>query len=75
MREAAMVLRKKYDLVHVPSRHKVDRWMDLARSLIADGYPPEQAGMEAARKVFSYEYHETRVFRETAVEKILEMNG
>ncbi|MFO7848850.1 MAG: hypothetical protein R6V67_02715 [Spirochaetia bacterium] len=71
MREAALALHRKYQLVHVPSHHKVTRWAENVRKLISEGYPPEQAGMEAARSVFTYEYGEKRVFGEMSVEKIL----
>jgi hypothetical protein len=70
-REAALALRRKYELVHVPSPGKVERWKRRTRELMAGGYPAEQAGMEAARSVFTYEYHEHRVFNEMPVEEIL----
>ena len=73
MRDPALVLRSKYQLVHVPNRGKVNRWASETKSLIEKGYPSEQAGMEAAQKVFRYEYKEHNVFNETPAEEILHL--
>lgn len=48
-------LRRKYSLVHVPSRRKVVAWADRCRREIAAGVPPESAGLIAAQGVFPYE--------------------
>ena len=69
--EIALKLRRKYELVHVPNSRKVQRWVEETRRLMAEGSPPEYAGMEAARKVFTYEYREHRVFESASVEEIL----
>ncbi|MFP4267968.1 MAG: hypothetical protein ACLFQW_08260 [Spirochaetaceae bacterium] len=71
MKDTALALHRKYQLVHVPNHHKVRRWAENVRRLMGKGYPPEQAGMEAARSVFTYEYGEKRVFGETPVKEIL----
>lgn len=57
-------LKRKYSLVHVPSRHKAGRWIDEARRLAAEGTPPEAAGLQAARKVFPYECKEHALYAE-----------
>ena len=36
------------------------------------GYPDEQAGMEAARRIFRYEYREYSVYRAAGVRRILD---
>ncbi len=69
--EIALQLRRKYELVHVPNSRKVQRWAEETRRLMLEGSPPEFAGMEAARKVFTYEYHEHRVFEAAPAEEIL----
>lgn len=56
-----VALREKYSLVHVPSRHRVVRWCERATALIAEGLPPEHAGMRAAAEVFPYEARERPV--------------
>ncbi len=53
-----MFLKRKYGLVHVPSRHKAGAWLDAARQLSSDGLPAEAAGLQAARRVFPYECKE-----------------
>lgn len=61
-------LKRKYALVHVPSRHKAGRWVDEARLLAADGLPAEAAGLQAARKVFPYECKEHALHAEGPAE-------
>ncbi len=58
MQHQILLLKQKYGLAHVPSRHKAEKWAARVRELIADGYSDEQAGMEAAGQIFSYEYKE-----------------
>lgn len=58
MQNEILLLKQKYGLVHVPSRHKAEKWAGHVRKLIQQGYSEEQAGMEAARIVFTYEYKE-----------------
>ncbi len=65
-------LKRKYSLVHVPSRHKADAWHAAARGLMADGLPPEAAGLQAARKVFPYECKEHALYAEGPVEAWLQ---
>ncbi len=74
-RNPALTLRRKYELVHIPSAQKMERWRRKTLDLIEEGYPSEQAGMTAAKAVFTYEYHEHRVYNETAVEDILRQFG
>jgi hypothetical protein len=69
--DPVLVLRRKYELVHLPSRKKVERWRRKTLDLIDEGYPKEQAGMVSAKAVFTYEYHEHRVYNEVPVEDIL----
>ncbi|MFW5711993.1 MAG: hypothetical protein ACOCZA_08585 [Spirochaetota bacterium] len=52
------MLKGKYGLAHVPSRHKAERWAERVRVLMETGYSDEQAGMEAAKQIFTYEYKE-----------------
>ena len=58
MQNGILLLKQKYGLVHVPSRHKAEKWAGRVRDLIEQGYSGEQAGMEAATQVFTYEYKE-----------------
>jgi hypothetical protein len=51
-------IRVKYGLVHVPSRHRTERWVRETREAIASGLPPEHAGLQSARHVFPYEARE-----------------
>lgn len=53
-----MELKKKYGLVHVPNRHRLERWLLRYQELQDDGEPPETAGLRAAREVFPYETRE-----------------
>jgi len=64
-------LKAKYGLVHVPSSAKAGRWAAETKRLIQLGYPDEQAGMEAARRIFRYEYREYSVYSERAVRQLL----
>lgn len=56
--QGQMELKRKYGLVHVPSRHRQDRWLQRYRELLEEGEPPETAGLRAAREVFPYEARE-----------------
>ena len=58
MQNEILLLKQKYGLVHVPSRHKVEKWAEQVRKLMQQGYTEEQAGMEAAKLIFTYEYKE-----------------
>lgn len=73
MQQIRLLLKEKYSLVHVPSEHKVRKWHDLVKRLIAEGQTREQAGMIAARKVFPYEYREYRVYDGADIDAILGM--
>lgn len=68
-----LILKRKYALVHVPSRHKVERWIDETKLYHRSGDSPEHAGLRAARSVFPYEVKEHNLHRETPVSEILEI--
>ncbi|WP_455381340.1 hypothetical protein [Salinispira pacifica] len=68
---AKLLLKEKYCLVHVPTRHKVVRWAELARSHRKTGQSVEHAGLLAARAVFPYELKEYNLYSGPAVEAIL----
>lgn len=68
---AKLLLKDKYCLVHVPNRHKVIRWAELARSHRKSGESSEHAGLLAARAVFPYELKEYNLYGGPAVETIL----
>lgn len=53
-----MDLKRKYGLVHVPNRHRLERWLSRFTELRREGEPPETAGLRAAREVFPYEAKE-----------------
>ncbi|MFP4301317.1 MAG: hypothetical protein ACOC47_03945 [Alkalispirochaetaceae bacterium] len=53
-----MELKRKYGLVHVPNRHRLERWLRRYEELRDEGEPPETAGLRAAREVFPYETQE-----------------
>lgn len=72
---AKLLLKSKYRLVHVPNRHKVERWATDTRAAIHDGLSAEHAGMQAARAAFSYEYRGADVSGGVPVERILETIG
>ena len=61
-------LKRKYSLVHVPSRHKAVRWLSEARRRKDDGLPTEAAGWEAALSVFPYEAKEHALYIEGSVD-------
>jgi hypothetical protein len=42
----------KYGLAENPTREKTEEWVKLTEELIRSGYQKEQAGTEAARKIF-----------------------
>jgi hypothetical protein len=71
MRRLALLLKEKYGLVHVPSPKKAERWRSRARSRIDEGAPPEAAGIEAARQIFTHEYKPHAVYAGRPVEEIL----
>lgn len=53
-----MELKRKYGLVHVPSHHRLERWVARYETLLGEGEPPESAGLRAAKEVFPYECKE-----------------
>ena len=71
MQNGVILLKEKYGLAHVPSRHKAGKWAHRVGILLEQGYSEEQAGMEAAKQVFSYEYKEVYVHSGAAVGDIL----
>jgi len=71
MQSSVILLKEKYGLAHVPSRHKAEKWAHRVGLLLKQGYSEEQAGMEAAKQVFSYEYKEVYVRSGAAVSDIL----
>ena len=65
-------LKRKYSLVHVPSRHKAGAWLETAQQLAAqEGLPAESAGLRAAKKVFPYECKEHALYLEGPVDNWL----
>lgn len=54
----SMALKVKYGLVHVPSQRKCRSWVREVTVHRAAGLPPEQAGQQAAHRVFPYEARE-----------------
>lgn len=70
-----LLIKRKYSLVHVPNRHKVEQWIEETRRHHAAGDSPERAGIRAARSVFPYETKEHGVYAETPVAEILELAG
>jgi len=66
-----LLLKKKYALVHVPSRHKAEAWLSLTRALQAAGSTPEQAGLRAAHQVFPYECKEYALYSGPTLEEIV----
>ena len=73
MQQIRVLLKEKYQLVHVPAEQKVKQWHDLVMRLIAEGQPEEQAGMIAAKKVFPYEYRDYQGYGGAEVDKILSL--
>ncbi len=71
MQSAAILIKEKYGLAHIPSRHKMEKWAELVHNLMKQGYTAEQAGMEAARRIFTYEYKEVYVRSGATVREIL----
>lgn len=53
-----MELKRKYGLVHVPSRPRLERWLRRYEELRGEGEPSEIAGLRAAREIFPYEARE-----------------
>jgi len=72
MDELRIALKRKYRLVHVPSRHKSEAWARAAQSFRADGSPGEEAGHRAALQVFPYEYRPPASEPTPRVEDVLE---
>lgn len=70
MQSSVILLKEKYGLAHVPSRHKAEKWARRVDHLVQQGYSEEQAGMESAKLVFSYEYKEVYVPSGAAVGEI-----
>jgi len=73
MQSGLLQLKAKYGLVHVPAPGKAEKWAVETRRLILEGYPEEQAGMEAAKRIFRYEYREYAVFQGPGVRKLLDI--
>jgi hypothetical protein len=71
MRQLALQLKEKYGLAHVPGPGKTGRWCEFTRRRIEEGAPPEEAGIEAARRVFTYEFKSHGVYAGTPVEQLL----
>ncbi|MCF7915450.1 MAG: hypothetical protein K9L66_09815 [Spirochaetaceae bacterium] len=71
MQSSVILLKEKYGLAHIPSRHKAEKWAHRVGVLLQQGYSEEQAGMEAAKQVFSYEYKEVYVRSGASVSDIL----
>ncbi len=67
-----VALRRKYGLVHVPSRRKADQWLHEVRREIESGLPFEAAGLSAARSVFPYEAREIYASDVASVEQLLD---
>ncbi|MFO7729504.1 MAG: hypothetical protein R6V86_01935 [Spirochaetia bacterium] len=71
MKSSVILIKEKYGLAHVPSLHKAGKWAKRVSVLLQQGYSEEQAGMEAAKQVFSYEYKEVYVRSGAVVSDIL----
>lgn len=52
MREIGPSLRIKYRLPDVPTDEQAAEWALLTQALIREGKPPEDAGQEAAERLF-----------------------
>jgi hypothetical protein len=70
-----LLLHEKYGLVHIPNRHKTERWAELTRTGIREGTDAEQAGLAAARRLFPYELKEHAVYSSASVEELLRQAG
>ncbi|MFW5742377.1 MAG: hypothetical protein ACOCW3_02445 [Spirochaetota bacterium] len=66
-----LLLREKYSLGHVPSRHTVARWVALTRSHMQTGQPAEQAGLLAAHKAFACEARDYALYSAMPMEELL----
>ncbi len=73
MQSGLLELKAKYGLVHVPPPGKARKWALETRRLILEGSPEEQAGMEAAGRIFRYEYREYAVYQGCSVRKLLDI--
>jgi len=73
MQSALLLLKNKYSLAHIPSRHKAMRWVSETEGLVRSGYSAEEAGIEAAKRLFPYEYKETAVYQAKKAEVILSL--
>ncbi len=69
----SMALKVKYGLVHVPSHRKCRSWVREVIVHRAAGLPPEQAGQQAAQRVFPYEARELHLPDAMPVPDILEL--
>ena len=67
-----LALRSKYGLVHVPSRARVERWIQGTRAAISAGLPPERAGLQTAFAVFPYEARELHLPDSPSVEEMID---
>ncbi|MFP4067497.1 MAG: hypothetical protein ACLFM5_01875 [Spirochaetaceae bacterium] len=70
-----LLIKSKYGLVHVPSAHKVQRWLEETRGRMAAGEPPEQAGRSGAECVFPYEFKPYNIHGAAPVKDILDAAG
>lgn len=71
--ELRIGLKRKYRLVHVPSRHKAEAWLEAVRSFAAEDSPEEEAGHRGALRVFPYEYRPPAIEDSPRVRDLLEM--
>ena len=49
------------------------RWVSETEGLVRSGYSAEEAGIEAAKRLFPYEYKETAVYQAKKAEVILSL--
>ena len=71
MSSGILYLKQKYGLAHVPSAVKSRKWVEETERLIREGSPDEQAGMEAAMRIFGYEYKESSVYEGQGVDALI----
>ena len=70
-----LMLRSKYGLVHVPSRLRVERWVQDTREAIRMGLPSERAGLQVVLAIFPYEARELHVPDSPSVEEMIDRVG
>lgn len=71
MDRARILLKQKYELVHVPREEKARAWQREALDRLRGGESAEEAGRRAAAALFPYEFR-GRSRPEITVEAILE---